>query len=126
MVCVPVLIYLPGYQLKVDLNENNRWLFFGGSTLHGTTVPKDIHSLSWPCGDVAYNGNHELDFEKICVAWGQYCRAPRREIYLRNQARLQAHRNGQHLLTDYFLRRVNAGIQNYQNQARNARRRARR
>ena len=30
--------YLPGYELKISLDENNKWLFFGGSVCHRTSI----------------------------------------------------------------------------------------
>ena len=81
--------FLPEYGIKISLDEPVAWLFFGGEVVHGTTEP------SFTDANFKTNGSKVGPYltveqtEKLLIVWGAYARAPARDIYLRNRARVR-------------------------------------
>jgi len=114
---------LPEYGLRVSLDCLIAWMFFGAEVVHGTTKPRDLDKSIFKRNDTDFVNAQKvrLDFTVVNLAWGVYNRAPPQTIYNRNMQRLRDHVSGQQILTQYFERRVRAGIRNFENRQRNIR-----
>jgi hypothetical protein len=117
---------LAEYGLGVNLDCLIAWMFFGAEVVHGTTKPRDLEKSNFKRYDTDFKNAQKvkLDFALVNLAWGVYNRAPPQTIYNRNRQRLAEHNSGL-TLTQYFERRVRAGVRNFENRQRNIRLRRR-
>ena len=75
--------YIPEYGIKIPLDCNMAWMFFGSEVVHGTTKPEDLDESTFYKYDVKAGRSIGVD-NNVSVAWGVYNRAPPEEIYRRN------------------------------------------
>ena len=117
--------FIPEYGIKISLDEPCAWLFFGGEVVHGTTEPSftDVDFKRHRTKVGPYLTAEQT--RKLLIVWGAYARDSPRNIYRSNVDRLRRHISGQRVLTQYYARRVRAGIRNYENASRDMRARDR-
>ena len=119
--------YIPSFSLKLELDDNVRWCFFGANVVHGTTCPIHLDASNFKRSDTAFKTKQcNIDFKYVNVAWGQYTRAAPSTIYKRNKYRLSQHNEGVNRLSEYGFNKVTRSIANYEKFQRDERAKRRR
>ena len=108
---------VPEYGLAVNMDTKVAWMFFGSEVVHGTTRPRHLDKSNFKRNDTDFVKAQKvkLNFDNVNVAWGVYNRAPPQAIYNRNMQRLKKKPKGRQ------LRKIRAGIRNFENRERKTR-----